>query len=263
MLQRLGRAGIAHGINGAPTPIPMPSSVPFEHDAQTYWLDFTGTNNVTEETAYSSTAAVLEQIAGETNFVQPTKDFQPLNQTNGINFNQSTPRRMRAENRAGITNGSNGWYIALNCRVDTSDSNILSIARNASATASRGQIYIPTNREFGFKAANNDGGAPIWICRGPAVTLGQWYTLEMLWDLVNDTVTIWYDGVQQTNAVSTTALAMSAFPATDPSEITLGNWSESNTDSFDGEIQNLIFHDGVPTTAIRQSISTYLTGVRP
>lgn len=263
MLQRLGRAGSAHGINGAPTQIPTPSNIPFEHNAQTYWLDFTSVNNITESTGYISTAAAIEQISGIKNFTQPTKDFQPISQANGINCNQSTPRRLEVENRAGLTNGSNGWYIALNCRVDSSDSNILSIARTASATASRGQIYIPTNRQFGFKAANNDGGAPIWICRGPAVTLGQWYTLEMLWDLENDVVTIWYDGVQQTNAVATTAMTMSAFPATDSSKVALGNWSESNADSFDGEIQNLIFHDGAPTNVIRQSISTYLTGARP
>lgn len=263
MLQRLGRAGIAHGINGAPTPIPTPSAVPFEHDAQTYWLDFTSANNVTEETGYSSLAAAIEQIAGAANFVQPTKDFQPINQENGTNFNQSTPRQMRAESPSGITNGSNGWYIALNCRADTTDCNVLSIARNASSAASRGQIYIPSNREFGFKAANNDGGAPLWICRGPAITLGQWYTLEMLWDIANDSVTIWYDGVQQTNVIATTPLAMTAFPTTDPSEIVLGNWSASGSDSFDGEIQSFIFHDGVPTNAIRQSISTYLTGVKP
>ncbi len=263
MLQRLGRAGIAHGINGMPVPIPTPSAIPFEHDSQTYWLDFTSIDNITEDTAYSSMAAAIEQIAGTKNFVQATKDFQPLSQTNGVNFNQSTSRQMQAANPSGVTNSSNGWYIALNCRADTSDSNILSIARNSSATASRGQIYIPPNRQFGFKAANNDGGAPIWICRGPAVTLGQWYTLEMLWDLANDTATIWYNGVQQTNAIATTPLSMNAFPATDPSEVTLGNWSQSDSDSFDGEIQNFIFHDGVPTAAIRQSISTYLTGVRP
>lgn len=263
MLLRLGRAGVAHGLNGPVSAVPTPSEIPFEHDAQTYWIDFISASNATETTGYTSTAAAIEQIAGVANLVQPTKDFQPLVQTDGVNFNKDTARQMQVENPSGITNGSDGWYIALNCRVDTSDSNILSIARNANNVASRGQIYVPSNRQFGFKAADNDGGAPNWIARGPAITLGQWYTLEMQWDLASDTVTIWYDGVVQTNAISTVALAMSAFPATDPSEMTVGNWSASDIDSFDGEIQNLIFHDGVPSTAIRSSISTYLTGVRP
>ena len=237
--------------------------IPFLHDADTYWLDFTSDENVIEQTAFVSTAAAIEQIAGTLNFVQPTKDKQPLNQTNGVIFNDQTIRHLRAENRTGVTNGSNGWYLAVNCRTDSTNSDILNIARNANAVSSRGRIYVPANRQFGFRAANNDGGNTSWIARGPAITLGQWYTLEVLWDIENDTATFWYDGVEQTLAFGTAAVSMNAFPATDPSEIVLGNETVTAVNSFDGEIQNVIFHDGVPSAQIRQSISTHLTGVRP
>ena len=242
-------------------------AIPFDYDSNTYWWDFTSTDNTVEATGDDTYAIVPEQIRGVANLIQPTKGFQPLKQTDGANFNKDSGRQLAVEDVTGITNGKSGWYIALNCVVDTNDSNIMTIARNANSKASRGQIYVPSNREFGLKGDDNDGGSPNWIARAPAISTGSstWYTLEMelTADGVDTTpVRIWYDGVLQTNTYEN-GTDFDAFPSTDPSEIVVGNFAETDSDSFDGKIQHMIFYNGVPSSDLRTAFSDYLVGVKP
>lgn len=242
---------------------PSGVSIPFLYDADTYWLDFEYDQNIQETTGVTTVSKLIERITGETYLRQLVKDQQPLAVTNGVDFNKDSNRQMTINNTAGITNGSDGWYIALNCMVVSGDSNIMSIARNASSTASRGQIYVTGSRNFAVKAANNDGGTINFVGYGPAITLSQWYTLEMRWTCDPNTLEIWHDGVAQTLASGPTGTFNAAFPATNPSEICVGNFSSTDLDSFDGTIQQIIFHDGVPSDAIRESISAYLIGEKP
>jgi len=241
------------------------SSIPFENDANTYWWDYTTVLTSNKETTAADTITyIVEAIRGVSNAASVTKDKQPLVVTDGGSFNKDTHRFMNLDNVAGIANGTAGWYAAFNFRPDTSASYPMTISRNASSTASRGDLQVPSSREFGFKAANADGGSIDWIARGPAITLGTWITAEMEWDLVNDLVKVWYDGVLQTLSFGTVAVAMTAFNSTDPSQVRLGNSAgTSASNSFDGPIQHEIFYNGLPSSSIRQSISDYLVGVLP
>lgn len=238
--------------------------IPFAHDANTLWWDFNNIQNTTEATGVDTFSFVPERISGINNLWQPNKALQPLDSTNGANFNKDTPRQMYLENVEGITNGKSGWYMACNVYFETGDGNVMSIARNSSSAASRGEIYLTSSRNFALKAASNDGGTLAFVGYTSALSLTTWYTLEMLFEVVAGVgeLTIWVNGVQQTLSVDNNP-AFVNFPSTDSSEIVIGNLASTDIDSLDGELQQLIFYNGVPSSTIRDSVQTYLIGVKP
>ena len=271
---------ISPGIIGAASLASVISGVPFEHDENTLWWNFTNALNTVEPTGNDTIAYVLERVAGVSNLVQSTKDLQPLVSANGANFNKDTGRQLAVETVTGITNGKSGWYLACNVNCATGDSNILSIARPASSAASRGQVYITSSRNFALKAASNDGATTAFVGYSSALTLGIWYTLEMQFRVVAGVgeLTIWINGVQHgdvlnddgvTTTTGSVALAVDNnpafidFPASNPSEIVVGNLSSTDIDSLDGELQHLVFYNGIPTSTARDSIRAYLAGERP
>lgn len=242
------------------------SSIPFEYDSNTLWWDFTFSGNTTETTGSDTYSFVPERIVGVHNLEQNVKDAQALVDANGAEFNDQTVREMYVDDLTGLTNATDGWYFAANINVESSVSQLFNIARNASQVASRGEIQVPSNRQFGIKMSNNDSGTINWVARGPALTLATWYTVEIQLDLNNPAVvTIWYNGVEQTLAFQNlSGITMTEFPSTDPIEIIAGNKSvASPNESFDGVVQQMIFQNGVPSSAIRTSISNYLKGQKP
>jgi hypothetical protein len=241
--------------------------LPFTSDAETFWYDFASTINTQNNTIGTETIAyVRERVGNKTPLVQPLKDMQAIKSStaaHGVGFNQATRRQMQMESPAGITNGKTGFYAAFNCRCDNANSGaLLSIARAANANPARGYVLVPANREFGIQWGDNEGASVTSIARAPAITIGQWYTLEIQVDTVANTVTIWYNGVLQTLSFSSIP-DLTNYPATNPSEVCIGNHSNLDNVSFEGALQHVVFYNGVPSSGIRSSISAYLNSVRP
>lgn len=244
-----------------------PPSVPFTSDADTYWWDFSSSPNITTNTVGTETIAVVnERVGGKAALVQTLKDQQAIraaNPSHGAAFNQATRRQMQVENVAGITNGKTGFYAAFNCRCDNANSGaLLGIARAANANPARAYVLVPANREFGIQWGDNEGSSVTSIARASAITIGVWYTLEIAVDTVANTVTIWYNGVLQTLAFSSIP-DLTNYPATNPSEICIGNQPNVDNVSFEGALQQVVFYNGVPASGIRSSVSAYLNSVRP
>lgn len=233
------------------------SSVPFIHDSNTFWWDFTNDGNTVDETGDDTISEVVERIRGERSLVQVTKDLQPLIVSDGINFNQDTDRTLVLESTGGITNGTNGWYLAGIFTAITSDSHIMEISRAVSTTPSRGQIYLTGSRNLALKADDADGGAVNFVAFTPALTLGQKYTFEILWDHDTDSTTMWIDGISQNLTLGSESGPWGDFPPTDPVQVIVGNASNGSK-SWDGVLETLIFQNGVPDTTTRQSVSDYL-----
>lgn len=240
------------------------SSIPFSYDDDTYWWDFTSRiAGDVEETGDDTLARVPEKVRGYHLF-QRVKDMQPLAVSGGISFAQTSLRRMQTDIRTGVTNGSNGLYIGVNLEYPSAvQSEILSLSRAASSTASRGRFYISSSRVPVFQFANNDGGTPANVFTGPSITVGQTYTLEMVIQFNPLTVELYYNGVQQTLASGPTGTLNANNPASDTSQICVGNLSATNgTNSTIGPIQHLIFHDNVPTVDMRASQGAWLNSER-
>lgn len=238
---------------------------PFSYDANTLWWEFNNADNPVEPAGDDTYAAIFERLHGEIHLIQENKSHQPLVATKGANFNQDTNRRLIVINPAGITNNKAGWYIAVNCYPVTGDVGLMGISRNASATiASRGEIYITGSRQFALKAANNDGGTTAFVGYTNAITLANWYTLEMLFNISSGVgeLQAWINGVEQTLSVDNNPTFQTAFSATNPNQITVGNLAKDYATSFDGQINNMIFQNGIPSTDIRASISSFLNTVR-
>lgn len=255
------RLGFGRGRKAA-LGVALPS-IPFTYDADTYWWDMTYSGNDVETTGDDTVSYVPERIAGLNNFGQLVKAAQPLLVAEGVNFNLDTARQMILDNVGSISNGSDGWYLAVNLKADTGNCGIFAISRSSGSTASRAQIYITGSRNFALKAANNDGSSVSFVGYGPVLTYSVWYTLEMRWRCNPNTLEIWYNGVLQTLASGPTGTYNAVFPATNPSEISIGNIPSTDVDSLDGTLQHVIFHDGVPSDSIRSSISTFLNAERP
>ncbi len=256
----VGQAPVSNVVSGTPT------STLFLSDANTYWWDFTDVGNTTETTGSPTLSYVPEKLAGVANFQQTTKDLQPLVVTDGVNFNKNTGRFMEVKN-TDLTNGSDGWYMALNFRIEdtvgTSGLYILSIARNTSNINSRAQILIDSSRRLGFLASNNEGSSLVWVALTNALNVAQWYTMEVSWDLNTDTAIISVDGVVQALVSEDTTTDFVNFPATDPFHFIFGNKDSFDTLSLNGDSQQMIFYDGVASSAMQQSIRDYLIGARP
>ena len=240
-------------------------SVPFDYDANTRWWDFKNTANVKELTGDDTFALVPDRLHGLQGLEQANKSLQPLVVTDGLNLNKDTPRQMYVDNQDGLANGTNGWYSAFNFKLSTFNCYILSIARNVSSTPSRGELYVTGSRNIRVRLANNDGSSMSSIGFTSQITADTWYSCEVLVDISSGsaTLTVWLNGVEQTLQSNTPITHTTTFPATDPSEFTFGNLSTTDLDSFDGDMQQLFFQNGVPTTAIRESISAYINGERP
>lgn len=235
----------------------------FDYDENTFYANFLDANNTTETTGDDTLAVAPDLIVGTQKLIQQTKDYQPLVTANGINCNQDTARQMTFDDISGIANGTSGYYLEFNARFTTADSYIMSIARNASTAASRGLIYVSGSRNFGIKGDENDGPSPNWLGYTSALTLNTWYTLGLQFNadgVDTNPVTIWVNGVEQTLAYDAGA-SFAPFPSTSPSEIILFN-DTTNAKSWDGDIQDFIFHNAVPSAAMRSSMSTYLNSVR-
>lgn len=242
--------GSGLGTGGGSTPAP-----PFTTDSDTYWWDFDHTANVLDSLGHSTLAIARERLRGEVEPWQPTKARQPLKVTGGIEFNQSTNRGLIIDLPT-LTNGKNGWYVAGVIQPTTANSQIMSIARASSSAMSRMDMLVNGSRNLGFRGVGADGATPAYVIYTSQITLGQVYAFEFLWDFDADTAIAWLGGVQQTPALGPTGGPWANFPATNPSDIRIGNTIANNL-SFNGTIRQLIFRDGVPSAEQRASISAY------
>ena len=254
-------------VNGAGTGpasnvVTTSTIAPFTSDANTFWWDFSSVPDILTNTAGTETIAyVRERIGNKTPLVQTLKDLQPLKVSAGMDFNQSTLRILKVDDVTGLTNGTLGWYFATNYKPTIGGGVLLSIGRNASLVASRGSVEFSSSRIPLLRLGNSEASSISAIANAPAQTLGVTMTLEVLLDTVNDTVSMWINGVSQT--LTGTVPSMPTFPSTDPIAISLGNAITSGAaTSADGSQQQAIFYNGIPSTGARSSISSYLNSVR-
>lgn len=251
------------GSSGGTTP------PPFDYDSNTYWWDFKNTNNTKELTGTDTFALVPDRIVGVKNFEQSNKSFQPLVTTNGTNLNQDTARQMSLNNRTGLANGTTGWFCAGNIYFSTASLGILSIARNASSTPSRGLLDISGSRNLRVRMSNSEGTTLSQLGTTSALTFNTWYSIAVKVELTGGqaVMTAWINntivGTPTTLATNTPITYISAFPSTETFEFTFGNVSNTDLDSFDGEIKEIIFYNGVPSNTVIQSILTYINSERP
>jgi len=224
------------------------SSLPFSFTAQdTYWFDGTWSGNTVNEVGDDTIAAAPDRVSGKGTLVNITKDYQLLENANGFEGQAGDSRGLGWEDGdvSGFANGHNGCYIAANIYPISTDYYIFGNGRFS--------LYVPSNREVGFKHTF-DGGGFNWALRAPAISLSAWRTIEILMDYDNDTATFWYNGVEQ-------SLAYDAGEAYSPSS------TDQNASLVCGEgiTQQVIYHDELIATDsdIRTSISSYLNSVRP
>ncbi|MEN0115426.1 MAG: fibronectin type III domain-containing protein [Agrobacterium cavarae] len=236
------------------TPTAAPA-IPFTYDANTYWWDMDHSGNAQDSVGYNSVSIVRERLRGEVEPWQPIKARQPLKVTGGVNFNQSTNRGLVIE-LPKITNGKNGWYIAGVVQPEVANGQIMSICRNGGSQMSRMDFLFNGSRQFGFRGNSTDNSTVAYVAQIAAVALNGIYAFEVLWDFDADTAKIWMGGVEQTLSSGPTGGPWDNFPASDPSDVRLGNTAANNL-SFSGTMRQLIFQDGVPSSAIRSSISSY------
>ena len=232
-----------------------PPPAPFIADTDTYWFDFDYAGNVLDTLGHTTVAIVRERLRGEIEPWQPVKARQPLKVTGGMDCNQSTNRGLVIDFPK-VTNGKNGWYVAGVVKPTTANVQVMSIARAASSAMSRMDMIISGSRNFGFRGVGADGSTPAYVIYTSPITLGQTYAFEFLWDFDVDTATAWLGGVQQTPALGPVGGPWSNFPASNPSDLRIGNTIANNL-SFNGTMGQIIFRDGVPSTDQRASISAY------
>ena len=238
MLLTLGRMGIGHNA--------INDSAPFNYDADTYWWDFTSTENTIDTVGDDTISYAPEQLAGLINLEQTTKDYQPLLDVNGSDFGNASNRELLADTLTNVLNGATGVYIAGNARWDTANGGVVFIDSSPDL-----QMYLSASRKLGIKLNGS------WKIYSNSLTLGQWYSFEFLIDTVSDDITYWQDGVETTPQYED-ASGLATFASSDPLEISVGH----TVSSLDGVLQNLIVYSGIPSTEIRSSISSYLSGVR-
>lgn len=269
---------IYHGATQAYSSVP---SIPFTSDSNTIWWDFrsTQTNNVVNTLGDDTLAYVYDAISGTQGrgLHQPNKSAQPLVKANGIDFNLDTNRSLLMINPTGICNATSGWYCAFNIKASTLGTSLMRISgASTSTTPSRGYIDFggggSTVPQIRVNLANNDGTTLTRIGATqvgaiPNLATPTWITVEVQVDISNGTAVLsaWVNGSAQTIASPSTPTHTSTFLASDPNYFVVGNVNSGVTasDSFDGEIQQMIFYNGVPSGGIRSSISSYINGVRP
>lgn len=227
-------------------------SLPFSYTAQdTYWFDGTWTGNTYNEVGDDTVAVVPDRVSNKGQLRNITKDYQLLKDTNGLLSLVGDARSLSWDDGdvAGFANGHNGCYIAANIYAGAADYYIFSNGKFS--------LYVPSNRQVGFKHAF-DGGGSNWAFRAPAISFSTWYTIELLFDYDNDTATFWYNGVQQ-------SLAYNAGEEYSPSSTDEGSSIIGGVGSGEGVTQHVIYHDDLIATDsdIRTSVSAYLNSVRP
>jgi hypothetical protein len=252
---------------------------PFDYDADTYWWDFRSTQaNNTINTLGDDTLAFSYEGIGKTIYKgleQSNKSLQPLIKNNGIDFNKTTQRRLNLINTSGMCNAKNGWYCAFNFKPTTVSTTLLRIS-GASTSTNPARAWIDvaggtSTPQIRARIGNNDsttltilGFTPVTAI--PNVNTGFWTTAEIEVNISSGVAVMraWINGVLQTITNPATPAHATTFLASNPNLFVVGNTlGLNNTDSFDGEIQQMIFQNSVPSTAIRSSISSYLVGVKP
>jgi hypothetical protein len=222
-------------------------SVPFTYDSDTYWFDGTWSGNRIDAVADDTIAVAHERISNKGQLSKTTKDYQLLYDANGFKGLSGDNRvnSWGAGDVSGFNNGNSGWYMAANIYVESSDYQIFSNGRAS--------VYVPSNREIGFKHSY-DGGGFDWALRCPAISYDTWYTIEILFNYSTDTMTCWYNGSSQSLAYSN-AETFSPASSDQPAAISAG----------EGITQQVIYVDDLiaSDSAIRETISTYLNEVRP
>lgn len=261
------------GSSGGTTP------PPFDYDSNTYWWDFrsTQTNNVIDTLGDDTMAYAYEAIAGTVykSLDQANKAKQPLIKTNGIDFNKTTPRKLQLIDTSGICNATSGWYVAFNLKPTTVSTTLMRISGASTSTnTARCWLEIAGGTSAPLVRANignNDSGTTTRLgttASGaiPNVATSLWSTVEIQTDISTGVAVMsaWVNGTAQTIATPLTPIHTTTFLATNPNLFVIGNGLGTNeTNSFDGEIQQAIFYNGVPSTGIRSSISSYLVGIKP
>lgn len=226
----------------------------FISDSDTYFWDFTSTKNITDATGVSTLSYAPELIGAKVALSQTDKEYQPLIVSKGINFNQTSARVLTFDIPPTITNGKTGWYFAATATFTTTASTLMQITRAASSAASRMYLDFTGSRNIRLRYGDNDNATLTTIFTSSQLTLGQKYAIEVLFDTVADTVTLWINGVQQ--SITVTGTPFSSFPSTNPQSVFIGNIS-TGTASLDGNLNNIVFYNGLPTSTIRNSISSF------
>ena len=233
--------------------------IPFTFDANSYWYDPTAADCIVDTLGDDTISWIKERCAGYQNIFEPIKSRQPLKKTGGIDFNQATDRRLRFEQFCNLTNGKNGLYVSVVLsQAVAAQGDILNIPRAASTAASRCNFYMGASRLPSMKGGASENATLSFIGTAPAVTLNTKNAIELLWDFDADTFTMWIGGVQQTLANKTDAGPWSNYPSTDPiqSGFSIGNAILGGT-SLSGLMTDLKIYDGVPSGAIRSSMSAH------
>lgn len=257
-----------------------PVTIPFLNDNNTLWWDFrssqfnNGINDVGDDTLAFSYENISKSVY--VRLEQNNKSKQPLIKTiNGIDFNRTTQRKMYLINNTGICNGTNGIYCAFNIKPTTASTTLLRISgASTSTTSARCWIEMAggsSTPQIRAKIGNNDSSTLSTLGLTPTgaipnVSTNLWSTVEVEINLSSGVAVMrsWINGTLQTLASPTTPTHTTTYLSTNPNLFVLGNTlGDSETASFDGEIQQMIFYNGVPSTGVRSSISSYLVGVKP
>lgn len=249
---------------------------PFDYDSNTYWWDFrsSAVGNVIETTGTDTLAFAKDYISNDIyrSLISPIKSEQPLIKTDGIDFNQSivstlkNPRRLDVLFNEGIANATGGWYCAFNFKPTTATLRILSIGGATGTNALRGELDLTGSRLIRVRINANDGGTQTSLGLSPALTLGVWYTVEVQVNISGGTAVMscWLNGTAQTLTSVATPAHNTTFPASNPTKVVVGNLIGVNgSQALDAEIQQMVFYNGVPSSGIRSSVSSYLVGVKP
>lgn len=230
----------------------------FLYDSATYFWDFAANDNTLDTLTTTTLSAAYERVGNKVRLISTNKAQQPVGATGGVNFNQQTDRQLVADyavQQVPMTNGKNGWYFATTVTPTTGNVYMLEIARNASQTPSRGQLYISSSRLIVLKFVAADGSSVTQVFASNALTLGVKVAIEVQVDLTTGTASLWINGAAQT--VTSTGLTAAPFPSTNPYQFTIGNTAQTGGASFDGVMNNVVFYDGIPPSNIRSSISAF------
>lgn len=236
------------------TPTAAPA-IPFTYDSNTYWWDFAASDNMVDNSGVTTLTQAKDKIGDKATILNYNKAWQPLKVAGGITFNQATNRFLTFNMPPTISNGKNGWYVAFTLTPTTATSGVvMSISGPASTVNSRMYIDFTGSRNIRLRFGANDSTTLATLFTGAALTLGQKYAIEILFDFDADTYTLWINGVNQN--VTVTGGPWSSFPASNPREVLIGNFT-SGALSLDAVLNNIVFQDGVPSSDIRSSVSAF------
>lgn len=240
------------------------SAPPFTADADTYWWDFTSQSAISDTLGTDTLSLVPEALAGAISLVQPLKDFQPLDVAGGAQFNTASDRVLTISATTGLTNTKPGWYVAFVATFAAAqDSYVMEIARPSSTAASRGRIYMTSTRAITFRGNRTDGTtiSTVGQSANSAVTLGTPIAVEIQWGSDAASSKMWLNGTEVTSWAVAPTGSYAAFPSGNPSQIIVGNTANGGS-SLDSALKQLVFYNGIPSSGVRASISSWLQGQR-